>query len=431
MTPQSTLMVVAPIEASREAELRHLLARMNSEVGVADPGNPLLPFSQFSTLHFARFVILDDATAEDLRAYGADPLPPTKSLAFLCDCDGPADHLRGELAKRAGDGLRKIFSCCLEFPADCDLEMWMEEHDKPAATAYTNWLGRTVMQVLEENDLRSALVTQLQSSTHANASPQQVWRALQAFVASEQRGGRLVLTPPSPTPWRWRIKDLLHLFGVPLLLLLVSPLLLLYLPFFLIQLRLRESKDAEIVPRADAAFVKNLASREDRILTNQFSAYGNLKPGTFRRWTLIFLLFAVNYTTRHIYNRGFLARVNTIHFARWVFLDNRKRLFFASNYDGSLESYMGDFINKVAWGLNLVFSNGVGYPKTYWLVLDGAKDEQKFKDYIRRHQLPSEVWYDATPGITAFDMERNSRIRDGIEEHAMTDAEVAEWVKLF
>ena len=90
MTPQSTLMVVAPIEARREAELRHLLARMNGEVGVADPGNPLLPFSQFPTLHFARFVILDDATAEDLRAYGADPLPPTKSLAFLCDCDGPA-----------------------------------------------------------------------------------------------------------------------------------------------------------------------------------------------------------------------------------------------------------------------------------------------------------------------------------------------------
>jgi hypothetical protein len=35
-------------------------------------------------------------------------------------------------------------------------------------------------------------------------------------------------------------------------------------------------------------------------------------------------------------------------------------MLFASNYDGSLESYMDDFINKVAWGLNLVFSNGVG-----------------------------------------------------------------------
>ena len=56
--------------------------------------------------------------------------------------------------------------------------------------------------------------------------------------------------------------------------------------------------------------------------------------------------------------------MKTIHFARWVFIDGKRRMFFASNYDGSLESYMDDFIDKVAWGLNLVFSNGVGYPRT-------------------------------------------------------------------
>ena len=78
---------------------------------------------------------------------------------------------------------------------------------------------------------------------------------------------------------------------------------------------------------------------------------------------------ALDYATRHVFNRGNLAGVKTIHFARWVFLDGRRRVFFASNYDGSLESYMDDFIDKIAWGLNLVFTNGVGYPKTRWLVL--------------------------------------------------------------
>jgi hypothetical protein len=91
---------------------------------------------------------------------------------------------------------------------------------------------------------------------------------------------------------------------------------------------------------------------------------------------------------------------------------------------------MDDFINKVAWGLNLVFSNGVGYPRTNWLILDGAKDEQKFKRYIRRHELPTEVWYNAHPGITAFDMERNSRIREGVEKSFMRDEEIREWLKL-
>jgi hypothetical protein len=124
--------------------------------------------------------------------------------------------------------------------------------------------------------------------------------------------------------------------------------------------------------------VKKLAALEDHDVTNQFSALGAVKPGLFRRWTVTFFVWVLNYGARHIFNHGYLTRVKSIHFARWVFLDDKRLLFFASNYDGSLESYMDDFINKVAWGLNLVFSNGVGYPRTRWLILDGAKDEQKF-----------------------------------------------------
>ena len=107
------------------------------------------------------------------------------------------------------------------------------------------------------------------------------------------------------------------------------------------------------------------------------------------------MLFAINYATRHVFNRGNLAGVKTIHFARWVFLDDKRRVIFASNYDGSLESYMDDFIDKVAWGLNIVFSNGVGYPNARWLMLGGATDELAFKDYLRLHQVPTRVWYSA------------------------------------
>jgi hypothetical protein len=144
----------------------------------------------------------------------------------------------------------------------------------------------------------------------------------------------------------------------------------------------------------------------------------------------VVILFVLNYTARHIFNRGFLTRVNTIHFARWVFLDDKRRVFFASNYDGSLDSYMDDFINKVAWGLNAAFSNGVGYPRTNWLMLGGAKDEQKFKHFLRRHQLPTEVWYNAHPGLTAVDLERNTHIRRGIEQPEMTEREAREWLEL-
>ena len=107
-----------------------------------------------------------------------------------------------------------------------------------------------------------------------------------------------------------------------------------------------------------------LAALEDHVVQNPFTAIGHVKPGRFRRWTLVVILFYLDYATRHFFNRGNLAGVKTIHFARWVFIDDKRRVFFASNYDGSLESYMDDFIDKVAWGLNLVFSNGVGYPRT-------------------------------------------------------------------
>ena len=109
----------------------------------------------------------------------------------------------------------------------------------------------------------------------------------------------------------------------------------------------------------------------------------------------------IHLAARTIYTKGRLARVYTIHCARWVYLDNRQRAMFASNYDGSLESYMDDFINKVAFGLNATFCAGIGYPRTKWLVLKGRKNEELFKNYLRRHDLPTEVWYNAQAGLTA------------------------------
>jgi hypothetical protein len=113
-----------------------------------------------------------------------------------------------------------------------------------------------------------------------------------------------------------------------------------------------------------------------------------------------------------------------------VFIDGKTRVLFASNYDGSHESYMDDFINKAAWGLNLAFSNGFGWPRTDWLLKGGARHELNFKYYQRRHQLPTQVWYKAYPGLTLTDLERNRRIREGFEMHQMTDAQALEWLRL-
>jgi len=91
---------------------------------------------------------------------------------------------------------------------------------------------------------------------------------------------------------------------------------------------------------------------------------------------------------------------------------------------------MDDFINKVAFGLNLVFSNGIGYPRTHLLISGGASQEMEFKNYLRRHQVPTDVWYKAYPDLTAADLARNSLVREGLERASMTDAEARQWLAL-
>lgn len=425
-------MVVAPVAAGRDAALRGLLGAMNRAPGVVDPFNGLVPFGRFERLHFARFVALDDsAMAADWQACGLPPRSFPAYLAFIGDCDGPLQSFFADLSGRAGEGLRKVFACCEDFDRDSDVLSWMLAHNRPASANYVNWIGRTVRQVREESALQQALSTKLRRDPPAaDGNPQHIRRELIAFVEAETRAGRLALTPADPTPLGWWIGNLLHAIAVPLAGLVALPFVIVLSPLLLILLRSHETRDREMINRPEGQRLRVLQQLEDHDVTNQFTAMGAVKPGVFRRWTLTILLVGLDYACRHVYNRGYLTRVRTIHFASWAYLDNKSRLVFASNYDGSLEGYMDDFINKVAWGLNLVFSNGLGYPRTDWLVKGGARRELRFKNFLRCHELPTEVWYKAYPGLNAVDIARNQRIREGLERAQPTDAEALAWVRL-
>ena len=432
MTPQSSFMILAPVRPQREAELRRLLASMNDAPGRLKPNNALVPFQQFDTLHVARLLIVDDKTLDDVRLYGIPRRTYPLCLTLLGDVDGDPDAFLGELARRAPEGLRAIFSHCEGFTSETDLVEWMRTHSVTAAAGYVNWRGRTVQRVREEAALCDALERHIQSHAPAlkGLPPREIHARLKELVHADIAAGRLTLSAERPTPLGWRLRNLLHLIGVPFVLLLASPLLIVIAAIGLIRLRHLEKTDPELCPRAEPADAAELALLEDHDVSNQFSAMGSLKPGIVRLWTTMFMLLAIDYAARHLYTRGGLARVRTIHFARWVFLNERQRIIFLSNYDGSLESYMDDFINKVGFGLNVVFGNGIGYPRTNWLILNGCGDERKFKEYLRRHQLPTEVWYKAYPGLTAIDLERNGRIRQGLESSSMSDDEARKWVAL-
>jgi hypothetical protein len=448
MTPQSNFTIVAPIVAEREKDLRALLSTMNRLPGLADPDNRLVPFGKFNTLHFARFVILKDETLGDLERYygaGAAFYDPPIYLAFLGDCDGPADALLADFSTGAEAGLRQIFAFCEGFHVHCDLLQWMRDHSVKPSAVYVNTIGRTVIQIREEAELHQALGKYL-SRLSLDDPPRRIRDELIRMARENDK----CPGPAAPTPFTWQLRRMAYALAavlavflalLPVLTVGFATALLVYgavvvilgmsLAVFILELRRHETTDPDVqkpptAPSNDHLLA--LGALQDYDVTNQYTALGSFKPGLFARWTTTVIWWLVNLATPILYSRGNLARIRTIHFARWVFLDGKRSGFFASNYDGSSESYLDDFVNKVFFGLNLTFGQGLGYPRTHFLLWGGAQREQEFKNVQRRHALPTEVWYKAYPGLTLVDIDRNTRIRQGLERGSMTDTEIREWL---
>ena len=405
MPYQRALTIVAPVRAGARGELESLLATMGN--GVAN--GSVLDFGALTGVHFARLAVVPED--QGLPAH----------LILLSDLDvSPAKHL-GELAEQ--EGIDRLFGHC-EGYSGADRLGYLRRHLVKEAATYVNTRGRALGQIRQEAKLRDAIQDFLDTRDWSGSDPAEVRRAVRERVQGDPALAWAL--EPAGRPGRLaRVREKLHLVAIPLLLLPLLPLLLVLLPFYAVLLRIHEKRDGTPPHvKQEQGRILELASLEDHLVQNPFMAVGHVKPGKFRLLTLRAVLVGLNYTTRHIFNRGNLSGVKTIHFARWVFLDGKRRMFFASNYDGSMESYMNDFIDKVAWGLNLVFSNGVGYPKSRWLVFGGARNELAFKDFLRFNQVPTRVWYSAYGDLTALNIAQNERIRAGLR-----GGDVREWVQ--
>jgi len=268
--------------------------------------------------------------------------------------------------------------------------------------------------VLGESRLHEALGEYLDATPQLRSGDPAAVRRRVADWVTTSSNLRWALKTPSPPDLAWRIAELTHMVLIPLIGLVLLPVIIVALPFWLIALRLHEHSEPASTAKPDAAHRHTLERLEDHGPVNQFTAVGFVKLGWFRALTARLVLFLIAYGVRHIFNRANLAGVKTIHFARWTYIDGGRRVIFASNYDGSVESYNDDFIDKIAWGLNAVFSNGAGYPPTRWLLWGGAKNENAFKNYLRVHQAPTQVWYAAYSSLTALNIANNGAIRRGL-----------------
>ena len=197
-------------------------------------------------------------------------------------------------------------------------------------------------------------------------------------------------------------------------------------------LRRREDNDVPYDVEPGKKQVEDIMGHENivGVAQNHMAGVSILKPGLIRRVALRLALWLIAEFKTASSSPGFLDKIGTIHFARWILIPNSDRLVFLSNYDGSWQSYLEDFIARLREGLTSLWSNTRDFPKTASLFLGGAQDGARFKRWARRQQVPTRFWYSAYPQLTTDRIRANAAIRHGFAS-ASTEVEAAKWLALF
>jgi hypothetical protein len=444
MKTQGVLTVVAEILPDRVAGLVELLAALENALNDATAA-PLVDFRAMDTVHFARFVVLPEDSARK------------RHLAFSTAYDGPRPIHLTELAKRGRGGLSDIYAHCVGFPeesrrAPATFLAYLESHSIRHGALHVGYVGRDVSDVQGEENLRQFIEAKLDAAGAPNAgrrSAREIRNQIVEWVKASEYRWALEPRKASMSPFGvdgWRSSagfglSVVGVFGAVVLggglAFFVGPL-----PFALYVagvsaaaisavafLRHLEETDPA---KANSDIAQGLehAEEEDVGIRNQLTHLVDVKPGRFRLLLLKLVLNAVELRARFQFYSGDLGGIETIHCAHWLILPgDTPRLLFFSNYDGSWERYLGDFIEEAGGGMTSVWSNTVDFPRSRFLLLDGATNERVFKAWTRERQVTTDVWYRAVPDISVRNLNDNSKLRDGLSG-ALTEDEAGEWLRL-
>lgn len=414
------LTVLAPIDPAQRDELEYRLVCIARGVDEFHP-------SQLPDTHFARFVIVDDPTPTS-----GERLPAL--LAWECNHDGTIDDYLAAVAQQAPH-LDRVFACCEGYPPGGSRDfdswvLWMREHAHRPMAFYTAYGDLSHQQVLNDRAVHEALREIIDADRPALVA--MAPRDLQRHLAQQLRTRypHLDISAQSEGTMRWAFGKLV---AVLTLLAFLPVALVLLGPWYVI---LRNKERADAATAGPVHDPRNLWASEDHFTQNQLTHMVDIKPGWFRLATLWIVLTVINALAALWYVHGELGGIVTIHFARWVFVPDqrpepevrRHRLLFFSNYDGSWENYLGEFIDRAAGALTAVWSNTVGFPAARALRQEGARDEEGFKRWTRDRQLPTQVWWTGISGSTVQNVRDDLWIRRRIERDLDED-EARAWLR--
>jgi hypothetical protein len=412
---QAVFTVVAPVPDSGLEAVRRAVATIRA----APEENDLVPFRRFDIVHFASLLVVEG-------------LEPTLVVLEL-NADGTAAGCLAALVAGAGPGLDALFGACEGYPGSEEAgaaRAWLEQHVVRPGAYHIGATGRTHERIRAETSLHDAIQTFLDEEEAGGrlvgVTPAAVRARVQDFVRSERSLAWARRSPPRQTGAE-RAMHWARFVGAIALVLVLLPVLLPVLLVAIAVLRMKERTDKVQDGPPDPDHVRRLQDEEDFAAQNHLSSVIPIKPGVFRKVVLRLVLLAINLVARVLAVNGRLGDIPSIHFAHWSMIDGNRHLLFVSNFDGSWESYLGDFIDKAAYGLTAVWSNTVDFPRTRFLAFEGAADGPRFRAWARAKQCSTDAWYTAYPDATMATIDNNTSIREGLFK-TLDEKGTAEWL---
>jgi hypothetical protein len=353
-----------------ETELRAVLAQIE-----VDPGaNPYLNIASSPNTHLVNFAITDDADNG-------------KRLVFAAVFDGKLDGYLDELLALA-PGLDDIFSKC---------EGWSGRENFAAFVAANRLIPDAEFAGFPyESRANIKLMSELRNAVQYFLDLPDVARFLES-PGIQSLFDTISQLQPGTTSLMMKTSKLETVLGR------------LHDAFFWLVIEGAKFYGTLIVDDNFKSAGSNLDQRIDTSLSDGDNMTNLIEVRPELLWRLYLGLWVMNWLGRHAWEPGSLAGVTTIHFARWIMVDRGKRMLFQAQFDGSWENYMGDFVDKVSWGLDAIWGNCVGYPSA------GMRDIDAFKRFIRDRQFAPSVNYFAYPDETVLTIMRDRAISSAFQ----------------
>ena len=461
---QNPITVVTEVLDGRFDDLNKYL----KPIGLDIKNNKTIQFATLKTLHYCCFITIEDEPAPS----GLDQAKPI--LVFEANIDGKVKDFLAELIKQYPDFMHTVYGFCTGYskdgikPTDAELLAFLLANERGANAFYIGFPGQSRDIIEYQNTLRSTIETyiddnrkklvKLQPAEIKQSIVEHLNQAVPDFNTKKPATLSIITKIGQKlAPYvNWVILAVLaailllvYMIAGEIGLTLVIGLVAAFIGCLLVH-EMRDKQDERL--QWDSVYKADLQGVENRQAQNHLSSIIYVKPGKFRLFTLKFVLFFIGIVAKLFATQGNLSGIVTIHFARWIVLpgqsNERHRLLFFSNYDGSWENYLGEFIDHASVGLTAVWSNTesneraygrpAGFPDTRLLgaVFDenkkwtsifpaGARDEQRFKTFARNSQRPELIWYSAYPDLSVKNIGNNMKIHEGM----FSDSDLSAWLK--